>query len=115
MLRPAPATALSDGRALANEYTQAGNSDDTVRTPTSIEDHATVDEEDPAEEAAAVIATMVDTVADKVGAEETLHNTTTPRHLAGFSRMPALPAPAATHPELCNNTEVAPQPAAEAD
>ena len=44
-----------------------------------------------AEEAAAVIATMVDTVADKVVANETLHNTTTPRHLAGFSKMPALP------------------------
>ena len=80
-----------------------------------IEDHATVDQEDPAEEAAAVIATMVYTVADKVGAEETQHNTTTPRHLAGFSRTPVPPAQAATHPEILTNTEVAPQPAAEAD
>ena len=99
----------------SNEYTQAGNSDDTVRTPTLIENHATVDKKDPAEEAAAIIATMVDTVADKVVAKETLHNTTTPRHLSSFSRTPALPAQAAMHPEILTNTEVAPQPAAEAD
>ena len=115
MLRPAPATALSDGRALANEYTQAGNSNDTVWTPTSIEDRATVVKEDPAKEAAAVIATMVDTVADKVVAKKTMHNTTTPRHLGGFSRMPAPLAQAATHPEILTNTEVAPQSAAEVD
>ena len=70
--------ALSDGRALANEYTQAGNSNDIVRTPTLIEDHVKVDQEDPAKEAAAIIATMVDTLADEVVAEDTLHNTTTP-------------------------------------
>ena len=49
-----------------------------MRTPTPIEDHATVDKEDPAEGAAAIIATMVYTLADKVVVDETLHNTTTP-------------------------------------
>ena len=80
-----------------------------------IEDHAAVDEEDTAEEAAAVIATMVDTLAVKVVADETLHNTTTPQYLAGFSWTPAPTAQAAMHSEIPTNTEVAPQPAAEAD
>ena len=115
LLRPAPATALSDGRALANEYTQAGNSNDTVWTSTPIEDHAAVDEEDPAEEAAAEIATMVDTLADKVVADETLHNTTTLQYLSGFSRTPAPTDQAAMHSEIPTNREVAPLPATETD
>ena len=94
---------------------QAGKSDDTVLTPAPKEDHAKVDQEDPAEESAVVITTMVDALADIVFAEDTLHNTTAPQHLTGLSRRPMPLDQAATHPEIPTNIEGAPQPAAEVD